>query len=132
MTGNEPKAFLEEVFHAVCNPDASPEVTGRYFTDDFVHIVDDTVLDRAEFEAHLATVKADFTNMSFDFTTVIAEGDRVADVHLFHATRKGGGRMTMKFIGVYTMRDGKIARFEELSRLMEGEEKDRDLGSRVR
>ena len=132
MSENEARAFLEELYNAVCDPRADLEVTNRYFTDDFVQIVDDTIVDRAGFDAHLAALRADLATVSFEFTTVIAEGDRIADVHLFRATRKDGGQITMKFIGVYTLRDGKIARFEELSHLIEGAEEDRDLGSRTR
>ncbi len=131
MTGAEARAFLEEMYNAVCAPDADSNVIGRYFTDDFMQVVDGTEHNRAEFEAHLATLREDLANISFEFTTVIAEGDRLADVHIATAERKDGGRMKIKFIGVYTLRDGKICRFEEISQLLEGVEEDRDLGTRI-
>ena len=131
MNGNQAGAFQEEMFYAVRDPGADSAVVDLYFTDDFVHVVDETVFQRAEFDRHIATLKLEFKDMSFDFNKVIDEGDRLADVHLFHATSKDGERVTMKFIGVYTLRDGKIARFEELSRLMEGAEGERNLGSHV-
>lgn len=132
MTGSEARAFLEEVFDAVSAPSATPEVIQRYFTDDYVQIVNTTFLHRTEFETHLATLRSDFRSFSFDFTTVIAEGNRIADAHLTTATRKNGRQMKIEFIGVYTLRDGRIAKYEALSCLIEGAEEERDYGSRIR
>ena len=44
---------------------------------------------------------------------------------------KDGQRAKHKLIVVYTLRDGKIAKTEELSQLLEGGEEHRDLGSRI-
>lgn len=81
MTGNEDKVFLQEMYNAVCDPDAESEVSKRFFTDDFVHVVDGAVFDCLEFDAQLATLWADLKTIAFDFNTVVAEGNCVADVH---------------------------------------------------
>lgn len=130
MNGREARRFLEEMYSAVCAPSAGREVTDRYFTDDYVQIVDGEALDREAFDAHLATLRADLVSISFEFTTVIAEGNRVADVHFATTTRKDGSETTMKFIGVYTFREGRISRFEEISYLVDGSRDDLDLGQR--
>ena len=118
MTGTEAKAFLEKVFNAVCDPNADPGVTDRYFTEDSMQIVDGTVFNRQQFDEHLVTLRDEIESISFEFITVIAEGDQIADVHYADGVQCDGSSMRMKFMGVYALRDGKIARFEEISYLV--------------
>ncbi|MBM99434.1 MAG: hypothetical protein CMJ77_09935 [Planctomycetaceae bacterium] len=118
MNGIEAKAFLEEVFNAVCDPNADPGVTDRYFTEDSIQIVDGTEFNRQQFDAHLLSLRDEIESISFEFTTVIAEGDQIADVHFADVVQSDGAKMRMKFMGVYALRDGKIARFEEISYLL--------------
>ncbi|GAB5468016.1 MAG: hypothetical protein Kilf2KO_10460 [Rhodospirillales bacterium] len=132
MTGAEAKAFLEEVFTAVLAPDADATVTNRYFTEDFEQIVDGGRLNRAQFDAHLETLRREVASFAIDFTRVIAEGDEIAEVHYAKVRQKDGRVLTMKFIAFHSLRDGRIARVEEVSHLVQGAAQDVDLGSGIR
>ncbi|MEM7437706.1 MAG: nuclear transport factor 2 family protein [Myxococcota bacterium] len=130
MNGVEARAFLQELYDAVCEPNAARDVTDDYFTEDFVHVTNGAIFSRTEFDDHLSALRSDLKRCRFEFTTVLAEDDRLADVHLFHATWADGHETTTKFIGVYTLLGKKISRFEEVSFLLEGQASDQDIPTR--
>ena len=127
---SDAKAFLEEVFGSVFGPHGEGAVS-RYFTEDYVQSVDGKTLDRAQFEQHLSVLRSQTKEIQFTFRTVVAEGDHIADVHRAHVVMKDGSRVVSDVYCFAQLRDGKIAYIEEATRHVEGDDANRDLGSRT-
>lgn len=127
MNGQEAKAFLDEMAKAVCDPNADSTVTNRYFTEDFVQVIDDATIGRAQLDSRIDLLRHEYVDVSFEYLSVIAEGDRLADVHLVRAKGKDGEQLTIKTISLYTLREGRIWRAESLTRLLEGPAADLQL-----
>ena len=81
MTNEQAKAFLEEVFRAVMGPEGDLGAIDRYFTKDYVQDTNGRLLSRKDFENHLATLKASLASIRVEYTSVLVEGNRIADVH---------------------------------------------------
>ena len=131
MINNDAKTYIEQMFQALFASDATAADVSRYITDDFVQVADEHVRDRLAFDAHLEALRADVSDVSFEFTTVFAEGDQICDIHTARGTGKDGEPFALKLIATYTLRDGKVARIEEMSCLLNGAEEDRDLAYRL-
>ncbi len=120
MNGEQAEAFLDEMAKAVCDPKADSKVTDRYFTEDFVQVIDDTTIGRSQLDSRIELLRKEYSAVSFDYLSVVGEGDRIADVHLVRAKAKDGQQLMIKVISLYTLRDGRISRAESLTRLVEG------------
>ena len=120
MNSEQAAAFLDEMAKTVCDPGADTQVTDRYFTEDFVQVIDDTTIGRPQLDARLELFRKEYSAVRFEYLSVIGEGERIADLHLVHAHPNDGPPITIKVISLYTLRDGRIARIESLTRLLEG------------
>ncbi len=127
MNREKAEAFLDEMAKAVCDPNADSKVTDRYFTEDFVQVIDDTTIGRSQLESRLDLFRNEYSAVRFDYLSVVAEGDRIADVHLVHAKAKDGQQITIKVISLYTLRNGRISSAESLTRLVDGAAADLQL-----
>ena len=72
----------------------------------------------------LARLESDRTLAAFD-------GDTIADIHVIDAEKTNGDSVRTKVIAFFTVRNGKIARVDELTHLLLGADQDRDIGSRT-
>ncbi|WP_444925239.1 nuclear transport factor 2 family protein [Microbulbifer sp. DLAB2-AF] len=122
MNSEQAEVFLDEMAKAVCDPNADSKVTDRYFTEDFVQVIDDTTIGRSQLDSRINLFRMEYSAVRFDYLSVIGEGDRIAD-----AKAKDGQQLTIKVISLYTLRDGRISRAESLSRLIEGNPEDLQL-----
>ncbi|MCH9668956.1 MAG: nuclear transport factor 2 family protein [Actinomycetia bacterium] len=102
-------------------------ITNRYFTEDFVQVIDDATIGRAQLDSRIDLFRHEYADVNFEYLSVIAEGDRIADVHLVRAKGKDGDQLTIKTISLYTLREGRIWRAESLTRLLEGPAADLQL-----
>ncbi|MEO1090134.1 MAG: nuclear transport factor 2 family protein [Pseudomonadota bacterium] len=131
MARADPRQFVEHVFAEIFMRKDFDQAIDAYFTDDFVLDADGTCLDFATFKQHVSHLHDVVVSMSIEVTTVVADGDRIAEIHMVRATKRDGSTLTTKVLAFHTIRDGKIARIEELTHLVEGDEADRHLGSSV-
>ena len=127
MNSEKAEAFLDEMAKAVCDPNADSKVTDRYFTEDFVQVIDETTMGRSQLDSRIDLFRKEYSAVRFDYLSVIGEGDRIADVHLVRAKTKDGQQLTIKVISLYTLRNGRISRAESLTRLVEGTTADLQL-----
>jgi ketosteroid isomerase-like protein len=125
------KAFVQQMFHDVIEPDAFDEgAVRRYFSPNYMEKVDGKKLDFAGFSDHLRAVKAAVTNVHVTFDLSMAEGNKVVDIYRVVADRRTGGKMAVKVVALFEIKDGKIVRCDEDTHLEEGTAADKDLGSR--
>ncbi len=131
MNEAEARAFLAEVFGAVFASDKGVAAIDRYFTEDYRQVVDGRTLDRRAFERHVALLRETVATVRFTFRDVVARGDRIAEIHAIDATKRDGTRLEAEVFAFHTLEAGRIARIEEVTRLVSGPPGDRDLGSRT-
>lgn len=131
MTQTNAKQLLQNLFAALSDPAISLEDLSVFFTSDYVQLVDGETLNLAGFLEHAATLRGALETVDVEFETIIASDNTIADIHVVNARKKNGGRVKMKVIAFYTLRDGKISRIEELTHLISGNGADRDMGSRI-
>ncbi|ACU60851.1 nuclear transport factor 2 family protein [Chitinophaga pinensis] len=127
---NNYKALVKEAFSKVLiDPVFNEEMIARYFGLSYRQFVDGKELNYAQFVAHMAMVKQRTTRLEFLYNTVIEEGNIVFTNHVVTATKPDGTVARTHLIAEFHIADGKIVYCNELSRLLSGEEGDRDLGS---
>ena len=130
MTNEEARLFLLEMFTSLFDPREEPQVD-RFMTEDYTQLVDDKLLDRAGFLQHLQTVREAITAVEFQFEELVADENMIAERHLIMATKTDLTTMSAEVIALHHLRDGRVSRIVELTRLVSGSEADKDLGSRT-
>jgi len=127
---NNYKALVKEAFSKVLiDPVFNEEMIARYFDKSYRQFVDGKELNYEQFVAHVAIVKQRTTRLEFLYNTVIEEGNIVFTNHIVTATKPDGTVGSTHLIAEFHIENGKIVYCSELSRLLNGQEEDRDLGS---
>ena len=125
------KTRLKKAFAAVFEaPDFNIEVIKKYFHLNYVQYVDGKTLNFEQFIKHIEMLKAFIADIKIKFVHLVAEGNVVCSVHYAEGIKKNGGRIKAKVIALFKFEDKKIIFCEELTSLIEGDESDRNLGSR--
>lgn len=127
----ENKQFVKKVFaNAIENLHANEEMYAKYFSKNYIQYTDGKTLNYSDFVAHLKAKKAAIKSEHVTFKYMVAEGDKVATIHEYDAIKKDGGRIKVEFHAMFQIKDNKIILCHELTRLIEGEKSDADIGSR--
>jgi hypothetical protein len=97
---------------------------------------DGTTLSFAGFIDQVREVKKSLTNMYMTFEQMVAEGDKVMEIHVVEANmaptdKHLGGKIKVRLITFWELMDGKIVLCDELSHIEHGPPEARDLGSRT-
>ncbi|CAI2479428.1 SnoaL-like domain [Serratia proteamaculans] len=122
---------LEALRRVVAAPQHQPVLIAEFFSEDYHQQVDGNTLDYAHFMQHMALLKQLTRSMTLEIVAVAGQGDSVLTHHRVRVEKRDGGRSLVKVLAHFTVRDGKICACDELTQLLEGEHKDRDLGSRL-
>lgn len=105
------------------------QAVDTYFTPDYEQHTDGHVLSKAEFVDHVRHVRArGLTQPRMTVQDVVFDGTTIADVHTINAVKPDGGPIELEVYMFAELRDGKVARIKELSRLVTGGAEDSDLG----
>lgn len=124
--------FVEQALKAVLGKQIGDlEVIKQFFSSNYVQIVDGKQIDFAEFCAHMQVLKEATDSISIEIKS-IAEGDHcVHTQHIAKAVKKEGTVSEFEVFACFHLKDGKIIRCEELTRMLSGPQHDNDLGSRT-
>ena len=126
------KTLIRQMFRDVLEMDSWDElVIDRYFSPAYVQHVDGKTLDFAAFREHIREVKKIVTHLRFTIEHMVAEGDKVMEIHRVEGEKRAGGTFAARLFSLWVLRDGKIVLCDEISRLEHGTPEDRDLGSRT-
>ena len=125
------KAFIRAMFRDVIERDGFDEqAVGRYFSPKYVQKVDGKTLDFAGFCDHLRALKGAVMNVRVGFEQMVAEGNKVMEIHHVDADKRAGGKIATRVIALFVIEGGKVVLCDELTHLEEGVATDKDLGSR--
>jgi ketosteroid isomerase-like protein len=131
LTKIEARALIEGALASLLDPGQPAEALARFFTPDYVQNVDGKQLDYKGFIDHARALKKTLRSGRATIRNLIVEGGTIADIHVVEATKTDGSRIRAQVIAFYAVKDGRIARVDELTHLLEGSREDRDLGSRT-
>ena len=123
------KEILRKAFNEVFeSSSANEESIAKFFDEKYQQWVDGNELDFKGFAKHVQSQKHRVEHVSFDFKSMVAEGDKVATIHHINAITKEGDSVKGRVCAQFTFSNGKIIRCEELTFFDQVKDKDKDLG----
>lgn len=131
LSKEQARALIENSIASLLDPQQDAAALDRYFTLDYVQHVDGKRFDYEGFIDHARALKGSLRRGRVTIEQLIVDGDTIADIHIVEAEKTNGSLVRAKVIGFFTVRDGKIARVDELTHMLDGAPEDRDLGSRT-
>lgn len=106
-------------------------IVEKYFSRDYVQCVDGVVFDYHKFKIHIQKLKELTTSLRITFNHVAEDGETVFTNHTVTVVRKDGRISTVKVIATFIIKENKIVYCDELTRHLEGAERDTNFGSVV-
>ncbi|MGY0036794.1 nuclear transport factor 2 family protein [Pedobacter sp. NJ-S-72] len=126
------KSRLKEVFSEVLeSPVYNEDLVKKHFSQNYIQHVDGKTLYFEGFIQHMKALKKDKPAIQIDIKTLVQEGSTVFSNHLVNVITKENGESQVQVIGEFRFEGDQICYCDELSHLVSGDPKDRDLGSRV-
>ncbi|MER7920735.1 MULTISPECIES: nuclear transport factor 2 family protein [unclassified Streptomyces] len=106
------------------------EAADRHFAPEYRQRTDGEWADRAEFLDHIAHLRTLVADGHVEVHEELYDGSRYADRHTAHITKKDGTSVRMEvYVFADLAADGRFARIEETTLMLQGSSADRDLGS---
>jgi hypothetical protein len=106
------------------------EAVERYFTPDYRQRTDGEWANRTEFLQHMEHVRAVVAGGEIEVHEELYDGDKYADRHTCHLTKKDGSTVTMEvYVFADRATDGRFNRIEETTLILKGSDADRELGN---
>ncbi|BAU74690.1 nuclear transport factor 2 family protein [Metapseudomonas furukawaii] len=125
------KQRIFDLFHDLVQAETlDPEKVADYLDPDYQQRVDGVLLDYQGFIAHMHRQKEAIARVEVEFLCLVAEGNVVFSNHQVHALTRDGRRVVVKVIAQFELKQGRLLRCDELTRLVSGTQEDEDLGSR--
>ncbi len=131
MTREEAVTFLDKMFQEVFTESGKPEYADRYFSQDYRAESNCNFLDRKMFDDHVLALQKDIRVLECAYGDVITTPDRIAAVLTFTVHKTDGKTAKVRSHAFYSLEDGKIARLQELTHVIEGGSEDTDIASRT-
>lgn len=122
---------LRQMFKQMNNPKLDLADVEETHAKSYIQHVDGKTLNYDDYVAHHIKLKQTVSDIQVEFDHMVAKGNKVATVHRARATKKDGSVIKVKVNALFEFNDdGKLILCDELTHLIEGDEDDRDLGSR--
>lgn len=129
------KILLKQMFRDMFESDScdlfDEGVIDRYFSPRYVQHVDGTTLNFGAFVDHVRELKRTVVKLQVTFEQMVAEGNQVMEIHRVRGEKRDGSKFTVRLMSFWVIEAGKIVLCDEFSRVEEGAQEDRDLGSRT-
>ena len=123
---------IEMLFSEVIeNLEFNEKVFAEFFSPDYIQHVDGKTLNYEALLKHMQVQKEALKEARVTLESFIEQGDKCSTIHRVDAKLKEGREIQMKVIAHFTFSDGKIIECDELTHLIQGDDQDRDLGSRT-
>lgn len=125
--------LIQEIFTEVFEKDEFDEaVCEKYFSKNYVQYVDGKKVDYAGFLEHVRALKSALHSMSFEFKHIVTQGNKIATLHIARGIKRDtGDKIEVQVNAMFEVQHNQLILCNELTRLIHGEERDQDLGSRM-
>lgn len=106
------------------------DVLDRHFSIDYRQRTNGTWDDRAAFAHHAKKLRAVVASARIEVLDELRDGKRYADRHRVYLTKRDGSTVVQEvYLFAEMNADGRFARIEETTLMLEGADADRDMGS---
>ena len=124
------KDFIKEIFQVMFkSANISEAVLLTIIDSKYIQHVDGKTLDFNAFYEHLKALKDKTKSIDVDFKTLVQEGNIVFSNHTVWVRMKDDSRVKMHVIAEFHIKNGKLFYCDELTALVQGDTKNKDLGS---
>lgn len=127
---NERQVVINALQEIVGHPEHDERRIALYFSPEYQQIVDGQPLDYRGFVRHMALLKSLTTTMTVSVLATACELNTVFTHHHVSVEKRNGEQSAIEVMARFTLSAGLIVRCEELTRLVQGDKDDHDLGSR--
>ncbi len=114
----------------VADPQHDETRIARYFTPDYQQCADGNLLDYRGFVKHMALLKSLTKSITVTILAIAEEANTVFTHHHVYVIKHDGQQSEIEVMARFTLCAQRIARCDELTRLIRGAKEDHDLGSR--
>lgn len=129
-TENLNKNFIERVFKEVIEDlNADEKIISQYFSPHYIQYVDGHHLNYEDFVQHMVVQKSLLDSVKVCIEHCVIEGNAICTVHRVDAIKKNGEKIAIKVIAYFKVENKKIIFCDELTHLLEGDEKNQNIGS---
>lgn len=90
MNASEAQSLLNDLFRELLDPDVPPERLASRLTADYRQVADGKTLELAGFVDHARALKSVVAEAEVRFETHLADGDRVASLHVVTERKRDG------------------------------------------
>lgn len=121
------KQVVKQMFQVFANVNSKPSEFSKYMSSDYVQNADGHTLNYQGFLTHVTGLHSAMKSIHFTFDQIVAEGDVVATHHIAHGMKKDGQPVKTEFFAFFTLKNHKIVRCTEVSRMLIGTAADKNL-----
>lgn len=126
------KHFIQKVFSEVLeNPAFDELLIEKYFSKDYVQLVDRQQLNYENFVLHIKKLKEKVTEQKIEFISHAENDNIIFTNHVVKSQLKDGSFVCHKVLAEFTIQNSKIIRCDELTVLLEGSQSEKNLGSEM-
>ncbi|MDX2163919.1 MAG: hypothetical protein SFW07_00705 [Gammaproteobacteria bacterium] len=129
MTSDESKQFVKDaVVYALTNKDPNMDYS-KYVSKSFKNPIDGNVFNYQQWVAHQKHIKSLVKSMKPTFDEMVAEGNNIAAIYHIDIVKNDGSKLVVKDMAFFKLKNNKVVYCEELTRLIKGKVKDKNIGS---
>jgi hypothetical protein len=128
MTPDQMHLWIQEALHY--GFDMKTTDYTKYMSTDYVEHIDGKVFNFKQWLHHMNGLKDLMQSYTLTFDEIVAEGEQIATSYVVHATKKDGSKLDIRIIAIFKIKDGKIIYCDELTHVINGNQGDKEIGSR--
>ena len=130
MANNAKNIVIEFLTYLIESESIDEKIIASYLHDDFIQYVDGKTLNKLDCISHAKAVKSSVHSGKVTFEHIISESNKVCTVHLAQGKTNEGNYVKFKVIAYFEIKDNKVWLFDELTRMVSGNDSDSDITSR--
>lgn len=129
LSPTEAKQLVKDaVIYALETRDPNMDYS-KYVASNFINPIDGNVFNYSEWVQHQKDIKSQIKSMTPTFDSMIAEGNQVAAIFHIKLIKNDGSELEVKDMAFFKIENRKIVYVEELTRLVKGDVRDKNIGS---
>ncbi|MFC6101324.1 hypothetical protein [Olivibacter domesticus] len=122
--------FIKGLFRdTIENKNYDEKLIDKYFSEDYVQMVDDQTLDFDTFKKHIRKLKDKLQQVDVQFSNIASNETSVFTKHYVNSILKNGESVKHKVFAEFQIKNGKVIQCDELTLLIEGDKSESNLGS---
>jgi hypothetical protein len=124
------KQLIKDMLNVFADTTKSIEELAKYFSPNFIQVSDGHSLGYKDFLVHVGELRNVMKSINFKIEQIASENGLVATHHIATGIKQNGKTVKTEFFAFFTLKDNKIVNCQEVSRMLQGENEDKDLSYR--